>query len=301
MATIKQLQHVTAVLESKTLHRAAQSLHITQPALTRSIMSLEEELGVKLFERSRNGMQPTEFCGQIQGRCSQLSLELQDLKRDAELYRNIESGRLTIGLGLTTKDLILNGPVFEFVKHYPRLKIRLREASPDDLLHELENRSLDLLLVDSGSYHQSQNIRVEALCSVAMRMFTRQGHPLTKIKKLSLSQVLEYPLLATSVLSEIHPLRIEMEKHLHGIALEPQVVCSSYETLLDITKATDSCVVTIESVAKDAVAKGLLQRIDPKGWDLNVELSAVELSNRPRSPAAEKFIDGCRRAMPSHL
>jgi DNA-binding transcriptional LysR family regulator len=95
---------------------AGRVVHVSQPALTRSIISLEGELGLPLFERSKSGMLPTEFAVQVAPRFEELLLELDDIQRGARLYRNLESRRLRIGLGQAIREAVSRHCLPRFVE-----------------------------------------------------------------------------------------------------------------------------------------------------------------------------------------
>ena len=99
MVTVKQLRHLTAIAEQGNMHKAAQALHLTQPALTRSLNTLESLLDVKLFDRHSGGMQATPFCLEIIEQCQQVLLDVEDIQRAARIYQNVEAGELSIGVG----------------------------------------------------------------------------------------------------------------------------------------------------------------------------------------------------------
>ena len=71
MVSLKQLVHLTAVAEHGNMHKAADVLGLTQPALTRSLNTLENLLDVRLFDRHSGGMQATSFCLEIIEQCQQ--------------------------------------------------------------------------------------------------------------------------------------------------------------------------------------------------------------------------------------
>ena len=128
MVTVKQLRHLTAIVEQGNMHRAAESLHITQPALTRSLTTLEGLLDVRLFDRHSGGMQATPFCLEIIEKCQQILLDVEDIQRAARIYRNVEAGELHIGVGRGLRELVLRNSIPKFVSQHPNIVLPLAKA-----------------------------------------------------------------------------------------------------------------------------------------------------------------------------
>ena len=146
------LQAFVMLAETANYREAASRLFITQPALTRSLGNLEEAFGVRLFDRSKSGMQATDFYLKIRDRCAHLLLEVEELEREAGLYRNLESGKLSIGMGRASRELILCTVLPKFVKQHPHIQVQIREGVSEELAYGLTNCSYDLVIAGVGSY-----------------------------------------------------------------------------------------------------------------------------------------------------
>ena len=96
MISLKQLRHLTVIAEQTNMHKAAEVLHITQPALTRSLNALEGLLNVRLFDRHSGVMRATPFCTEIFDKCQQILLVVDYVQRVARLLHNVSEGELNV-------------------------------------------------------------------------------------------------------------------------------------------------------------------------------------------------------------
>lgn len=94
---IEQLEYITEVAKSGSLSLAARKLYITQSAISQSITSLEAELGVKIFRRSRIGTTPTDTGKKIIKKALETLEKLDELKMETDLNLNLVDGNLRIG------------------------------------------------------------------------------------------------------------------------------------------------------------------------------------------------------------
>jgi len=293
MITLKQLKHLQAICECGTLHGAAKSVHLTHSALTRSLHNLEEALGLALFERHKNGMEPTEFCANILAQSEQVLLAVKDIERDAGLARNIEEGHLHILVGPGTKGLVLRESLPEFFKLYPNIEVRITEAMPEEAKDLLIKREADFLISGSGSFTGSNELSIELLKAVPVQVLVRKGHPLAG-KKVDLNTLFEYPLVAATQLSSDHPFLKEMALKLGtNFSLTPKIICSDTGILRKILLKTDAWLGSLSMEMN--MENGELVVLDVVKLELTNKLSIIELIGRSRSPAAQKFLQICKR------
>ncbi|MFK0090040.1 LysR family transcriptional regulator [Pseudomonas sp. NPDC090755] len=290
MLTLKQLKHLQAIHQHGSIHRAAEALHITQPALTRSLANLEETLGVRLFDRSKSGMQATEFYLKIRERCSQLLLESEEIEREANLYRNLESGQLSLGVGRASRELVLRSVLPEFVRRHRQISVQVREGVSEELVFGLKNGHYDLIIAGVGSYGDIEGLASEPLKDFSVSVLTRHDHPLVERHPATLKELLGYPMISATELSPNHPLFARLPI-LNG--QQASVLCSDFQVLRQILLETDAWMAAPEQQFHEDLAQGKLARLDLADWSLSIELSAIELAGRSRSPAAQRFIDLC--------
>lgn len=192
--SLRQLRHVLALCEHRNYHRAAESLSLTQSALSVSIRRLEEEYGVPLFVRGRSGVSPTEF-GEILARAARQTLgTIDQARREVELLSNLESGQVVIGSDPWMADSIVAPALARLLRKYPKLRFRLRTHSWDELQEDLLARNVDVY-VGSPFERVDVGIRTRSFALSSPVIICRRDHPLTLLPALYIKDVLPFPLL----------------------------------------------------------------------------------------------------------
>jgi DNA-binding transcriptional LysR family regulator len=192
--SLRQLRHVLALCEHRNYRRAAESLSLTQSALSVSIRRLEEEYGVPLFVRGRSGVSPTEF-GEILARAARQTLgTIDQARREVELLSNLESGQVVIGSDPWMADSIVAPALARLLRKYPKLRFRLRTHSWDELQEDLLARNVDVY-VGSPFETVDAGIRTRSFALSSPVIICRRDHPLTLLPALYIRDVLPFPLL----------------------------------------------------------------------------------------------------------
>ena len=154
---LRVLQYFLVVAREENITKAASLLHITQPTLSRQLLSLEEELGVKLFRRGKHSIVLTED-GMLLRRRAQEIVDLAE-KTAKELMHGEEavSGEISIGCGETQNMKPLAEIMASFQQKYPDVSFHIYTAIADDVKERLENGTLDMGLllepVEISRYH----------------------------------------------------------------------------------------------------------------------------------------------------
>ena len=150
------LKYFLMVAREENITKAAALLHLTQPTLSRQLMQLEAELGVKLFHRSKHSIILTED-GMLLKRRAQEIISLSD-KTVQELSHkeDVLSGEIAIGCGETKNMLFLSEQIKKFRQKYPLVQFSIHSAIADDIKERIEKGVLDIGLlmepVDVGKY-----------------------------------------------------------------------------------------------------------------------------------------------------
>lgn len=180
---------VLAQLEHYTL--AAARLAISQPSLSSAIRNLEDELGVKLFEKVGRNIRLTEEGRYFQKKVDSAMTELATATQ--MLHSSRENAPVVIRLGFVSG--ALNGPVAwemaNSMKHSDRCRFHITEGSSKDLMDLLHQEKLDMAIVDVTSRDRSLHFR--KLCQRSFCVAVPLGHPLSGRERVSVSDLVNYP------------------------------------------------------------------------------------------------------------
>ncbi|MGY0055487.1 LysR family transcriptional regulator [Streptomyces sp. LZ34] len=156
---VKQLKALVTVAEVGSVTRAAELLHLVQPAVTRQIRTLEQELGVPLFERTRQGMRPTEAGAIMVDRARRALNELERARVEVQPTPGVVTGIVTVGLLESTTDLLAEPLVSALARDQPGIELRLMTAYSGHLQQWLDDGDLDLTLLYNLAGTPSLNVR----------------------------------------------------------------------------------------------------------------------------------------------
>lgn len=150
------LKYFLIVAREENITRAANWLHITQPTLSRQLMQLEDELGVKLFKRSKHRIILTDDGMMLKRRAQEIMSLVEKTKQDFVSEDEELAGKISIGCGETRNMSFLSNHIKNFHEIYPRVKYEIYSATADDIKDDLEKGILDMGLltepVDIGKY-----------------------------------------------------------------------------------------------------------------------------------------------------
>jgi LysR family nitrogen assimilation transcriptional regulator len=158
---IRQLRYFQEIVAQGSLTRAAESLHVAQPALSLHLKNMEEQLGTRLLTRSRSGVTPTEAGDLLLQRARTI---LEDLARTEDDIRNLEadpSGIVRIGLPGTISAMVSLPLIMAARERYPRITLNINEAMSGFVGDWLSEGKVDLAVLYSRS--KEQRIRSELL------------------------------------------------------------------------------------------------------------------------------------------
>ena len=146
-----QVRYFIALCTTLNFTRAAEACNVTQPALTRAIQRLEDELGGPLFQRERNLTQLTELGRLMRPHLEQALVAAETAKTHASAFRKTEVAALRLGLVPTVSPHVAVGPLPELIRRIPTLEIQLKLTEQRALIDELLQGGLDAgLMVDDG-------------------------------------------------------------------------------------------------------------------------------------------------------
>ena len=197
---LRILRYFLAVAREENITRAASILHVTQPTLSRQLMQMEEELGVKLFHRGRHNILLTEE-GMLLYRRAQEIINLAE-KTEKELVHGAEniSGEIAIGCGETQNMNPLCRMIADFRQQYPDVTFDIYTAIADDVKERLENGILDLgLLLEPVEISRYNFIRMPL--KEKWHILLRKDSPLAEKESITPGDLSGVPLIVAKRLS----------------------------------------------------------------------------------------------------
>ena len=194
MIDLRTLRYVIALAEYRNFARAADELQLTQPALSRSIATLEKRLGVRLFDRGRGGAELTAFGRLLLERGQRLVRESEQLERALLLMKSVEAGELVVASGPRPATTSLGAAAGRLVRRHPGGFVRLRVMGWRQARRGLLAGEIDVAVFGASVVRHSDGLVAERLPAHAGVFFVRAGHPLSAEPALALERVLEFPL-----------------------------------------------------------------------------------------------------------
>ncbi|WP_455287150.1 LysR family transcriptional regulator [Cupriavidus necator] len=257
----QKLLHLFAVVEHGTFSEAARAVHLTQPALSRSIRALEDELKAQLFDRGARRASLTVLGELVADRARRMRLEERQLRRDLELLRGGEEGSLAIGVAPAPAALLLTPFLIHMAKTHPRIKVRTETGATSALLDALRSESIDAIVGDAYVLRAADDIDMEPLGELPAGLVCRAGHPILRKRRVDIEAIRAYP-VATTTLSTIVSRQLA---ELWGPGAAPDKLftlhCDNLDMLRSVTLATDTLLFGVLPITRQERAAGLMAEV----------------------------------------
>lgn len=290
---LRTLRYFLTVAREGNMTQAAKILYVTQPALSRQLKGLEEELGAKLFVRGSHSVTLTERGSLLKQRCEEI-LELTD-KTVAEFAApdDIVAGDVHIGVGESYTSRFLARVACELQERYPGVHYRLHDGNVDDLADRLDRGLLDFcVLIQPADLTKYNRLRIPEKDTWGLLM--RRDNPLAAKATIEAHDLLQEPL----ILSEqtiVPGLSHNPFADWFGESFDELNVVATYNLIFNATLFAAEgfgSVVSLERQTRVDEADVLCFRpFEPR---LEVESDLVWKKHRPFSAAAEAFLKALR-------
>ncbi|MGG1662309.1 LysR family transcriptional regulator [Brevibacillus sp. NRS-1366] len=143
---LEQLEYIVEVAKTGSLTKASQNKHVTLSAISQSLSSLEAELGVTLFTRSRLGAVPTPEGRIIIKKAFEVLMKIQEIQEEAQNYTNTLSGELRLATIPGPMNLLVNA-ISSFKKDYPHIRTEIAEKGTQEILEDIRRDKIDIGLI----------------------------------------------------------------------------------------------------------------------------------------------------------
>lgn len=260
------LPHMLALARHQNFARAADAMSISQPALSRIIGRLENKLGVMLFDRTRDGVVPTEYGRLMIERGSEILEWSSELRREIKLMQGLEIGHLAVAAG-PYPHVISAGPALaRLMARGPKFQLRLEQLSPRAAVAKVLEGSVDLGIADVRDWQDDARLEIEILPPHVGAWICRAGHPLVSRRQLLLEEVLHYPLISCAMPRQFAEL---FGKYPNAGQLDddsgqfcPAITIDALTLGPGIAAVSDAIMLTPPSLAADGLKRGELRILD---------------------------------------
>ncbi|KOR78617.1 LysR family transcriptional regulator [Peribacillus frigoritolerans] len=193
---IEQLEYIIKVAEVNSISTASESLHISQSGISMAITSLEKELGIKIFKRSRLGTIPTEDGKEIIQKALEVLSKLEEIRDSAQIHTDTMEKELrlssTQGLFLT----VLPKSLALFKKKYPEVKIVIEEKGGQEITEEVRNGKIDIGLLNIPKVKPKEiELEFQPLMEAKVIVMVSKNSPLVNRKSITPKELMDQNLV----------------------------------------------------------------------------------------------------------
>jgi DNA-binding transcriptional LysR family regulator len=288
MVDLKRLAHLLALADERHFARAADRVHLSQPAFSRSIQAIEQELDMRLFDRETGEVKPTPAGAFFIERARRLLFDARCLQRDAALYRDSQLGDTAFGAGPFPAATIVPRVVSELRRAHPAVGLRV-EISNWKLLHErLLAEDIEFFVADVRDLPVDPKLAVATLGRQSAHLFVRSGHPLAG-RSCTFAQVWEHGLAATRLPTPMKALMARLVGLPAGEEAVPALECDDIHILRGLALSSETVVAASDAALRDDLAAGVMVRLEVVDLpEVYSEMGIVTLVHRTPSPMAQR-------------
>lgn len=287
---LRRLQHFIALAESGRFSTAAERVHLSPAAFTRSIQALEAEAGLALVDRGPQGIALTAAGQLLLQRARKLVFDTSCLQRDLALLRSGDAGELVIGAGPVAAATVLPPLLAALRRECPQLVCRVRLGKLPQLLAALDAQALDLCLGDPRQLPPDDRHAMTRIGRQHGSLYCRHGHPLLRRgARVDADALRHYGLALISTAPALGDLLARNYGFSAGSELPVSVECDDISLITRLVADTDTLGLLPDAVATQQALR--LHKLDTVGEDTAfAELHVIWLRERTLAPVAGRAI-----------
>ncbi len=298
MLDLKLVHYARVLATHRNFARAAEALGLSQPALSRSISRLEAGLGVDLFDRTPQGVEPTAFGERYLAVGSELLAQAAALERELTLLQGLEIGVLRVGAGPYPADMSVGAALGRLIARHPRVRFELDTGDWRRIVDQVLRVQLDVAVVELSTIERDPRLLTEPLPTHRGVFFCRADHPLRQAAALTIERLLEFPLASTKL-----PPRVGAVFHRRAKAWAidpdtgdylPPVKVDNLSLVQAVVSSSDAIGIAPPCIIAREVQAGRLAALRFRARWLHTSYGFVCLKDRALSPAAKAFMTEVR-------
>ncbi|MES2633481.1 MAG: LysR family transcriptional regulator [Pseudomonadota bacterium] len=285
---IKRLQHIVALADEGSFIRAAERVHLSQPAFSRSIQAAEAELEMKLFGRGGGTeVKCTPSGAFVVERARRILHESRSLERDVQLFRSGLIGKVCIGAGPFVAASLLPGMLTAIRLRYPEAEVQVQVNNPPVLIDCVRREELDFFVGETRDVPRDGSFDITTLGGQRAGFYVRASHPLLAKPRLKMRDILPFGLATGRLPRQV---RTALQKAM-GVpadgSLPVALECDDTHLVRRVVRSTDTVMVASNDILVDELASGVMRRLTIADFPpAYTDLGVVALNGRSHSPLA---------------
>ena len=292
---LNYLRDVIAVAEHGSLRAASRHLGVAQPAITRSIRDVEQELGAMLFSRHPRGVRLTEIGQAFVRRATAVQSELRRAREEVEQLKGRNTGEVAVALSTASSLSLMPSAIVSFRRHFPDAVLKIAESFFQAVEADVLSGTIDFYVGPIDSAAASQQFTVEKLFDNRRLVLGRKGHPLAgarTFRDLADAEWIRPVLSGGSTEVDFDVLFEE-----HSIA-KPRVALHARSAMVTLLAIINSDMLTIlpEQWLDFPMIADALEALPLDGCLTGMPICIVRRRDMPLTPLADQFCNLLRRA-----
>ncbi len=287
---LRHLRYFVAVAEALNFTKASARLRVAQPALSRQMTDLEDEIGVDLMKRSPRGVTLTAEGKLFLDEVRELLKRADESVEKVRALARGEYGELHVGYAPSPTVEVLPPALAAFQKAVPRVKVLLHDLSSDELIAGLQNGTLELAIMVPPAGDQTTGIQFELLRTYPLCVAMTATHPFVRLKSITLEELAAEPLVGLRRKDYSEYYRI-VDRVFASVHAKPRIAveCDSASSLITEVEAGRGVALS-STIFKLVAGKRLLYR-PLTGTTEVASVGIARASKGDVTPAGEKFCE----------
>ena len=215
--------------------KASEELSISQPAISKSIKNLEEQLGGQLFVRTKRGVVLTEEGKEFYNYIKQAIEYINNAENKFTDLINLETGCIKIGISTTLTKEFLLPYLEEFHSLYPKIDIQIITNLTSDLMPKLRNGLIDIVILNLNDKNYGNDIDIIKCRKINDCFVVNNKYKDLTLKEVSIKELNNYPLILQAKGSNTREFLDNIARE-NGVVLKPNIELASYSLVVEFSK-----------------------------------------------------------------
>ena len=288
---LRQLELLAALENAPTLSAAAREVRLSQPAASKLLGALSDDLAINLFEKAGRSLRPTAAGRALIRHAANLVGNLDRAQAEIEAIESGLSGTVAVGAGIGACYVLMPRALSLLLDQAPDVVVTMREGAMEEHFAMLRDGRLDLVVGRVEPALVDRDFAMDDLYDPAIVIVAGPQHPLTRAPAVNWARLAEQNWILPQ---DGTPTRAAIERIFRRVKRRParcMIESSSIQTNVSLMNARDMLWVLSEDITAYFEALGLLRRLPVERLRTAAALSAVRVRARPLSPPAGRLLD----------